>query len=115
MVAIGQPINSGVFKDCKITTDRARLVADEYYFVSEGICVGGDCIIDSKTEIALIAYCKIFALNYNKYLGYNHRVDVDFKILELRLNELLLFGHMQVPTRPARKRIQDFECVEILC
>ena len=113
LVAIGQSIDSGVFEASELPTNRSRLVADEHCLVSKGVYAGGDCVTGPKTAIAAVASGKIAALNIDKYLGYNHSIDIDFEIPDPHMNVRLPFGRMQVPTRPVSERIHDFDGVEI--
>lgn len=115
VVAIGQGIEYKPFEDFGIPVKRGVLEALSSSEVEElpGIFAGGDCVTGPATVIKAIAAGKVAAANIDNYLGYNHLISCDVEIPNVRLEDKVACGRVNVTERPAGERKLDFEEVEL--
>ncbi len=114
LVAIGQGIESGVFREFGIPVHRGVIEALNSADVRDvsGIFAGGDCVTGPATVIQAIAGGKVAAYNIDEYLGYDHEIDDDIELPEYKLNDNEPWGRVEMSERPAEERKHDFCLME---
>ncbi len=114
LVAIGQGIDSDVFKEFGIPVHRGTIDALDSADVkdSDGIFAGGDCVTGPATVIQAIAGGKVAAANIDEYLGYEHEIINDIILPACRLNDNEPKGRVEMKERPAYERVKDFGLME---
>ncbi|MBQ9979594.1 MAG: FAD-dependent oxidoreductase [Oscillospiraceae bacterium] len=114
IMAVGQKIESTIYENAGIPTNRGAIVAmnSGQIFKNDKIFAGGDCATGPATVIRAIAVGKVAAANIDEYLGYHHVIDVDVEIPNARISILSPRGRVNTVDREAGERKGDFECVE---
>ena len=115
LVAIGQGVETEYFEQGGVPVRRGSFLAEEDSSLDtqEGVFAGGDCVTGPATAIRAIAAGKVAAANIDEYLGFNHVITTDVKILPPpRLNNLPPHGRVTICEREASERKKDFACIE---
>lgn len=114
IVAVGQGIDSRKFGEFGIPIKRGKIDALDWSGVKneEGIFAGGDCVTGSATVIRAIAAGKVAAANIDDYFGFDHEIQVDIDIPEVRFDDHKPCGRVNMKNRPADERIKDFDIME---
>lgn len=103
LIAVGQDIVSGPFEEFGMQAERGAFKATEYLEAEgyENIFVGGDCQTGPKTVIKAIAAGKVSALNIDRYLGFNHKLDCGVEVPEAQANDTTPKGRVNITEREA--------------
>lgn len=114
IVAIGQGIESKAFEAQGIPVKRGVIEALNWSGIKDipGVYAGGDCVTGPATVIRAIAAGKVAAANIDADLGYNHLIQTDVEIPEVRPENKKPTGRVNMKERNAAERIHDFEMVE---
>ncbi len=114
LIAVGQDIVSAPFEEFGMQAERGAFKATEYLEAEgyDNIFVGGDCQTGPKTVIKAIAAGKVSALNIDRYLGFNHKLDCGVEAPEPTPNDTTPKGRVNITEREARIRRNDFLGVE---
>ncbi|MDO5574963.1 MAG: NAD(P)-binding protein [bacterium] len=114
IVAIGQGIETGHFKDAGISVQRGTLAAMNDSEVADipGVFAGGDCVTGPATVIRAIGAGKVAAANIDEYLGYHHVIACDVAIPQPQYSDQHPYGRVQLHEREASVRKENFDLIE---
>ena len=115
LIAVGQDIVSKPFEEFGMPAQWNIFKSGLDTAVEEipGVFTGGDCATGPSTVIRAIAAGKVAAHNIDEYLGYHHTLNCDVKEPEVRPNNRIPTGRVNIQERPAYLRKHDFEHVEL--
>ncbi len=111
--AIGQDIEWQRFSQQGIPVNRGVIVAKNDGTVSgtNGIFAGGDCVTGPATLIRSIAAGKVAAINIDKYLGFEHKLDFGVHATAPHFIDRKPCGRCNIKEREAGIRKHDFQAV----
>ena len=114
IVAIGQNIDAHEFEKSGIPVKRGVIKADNWSEVSEAkeVFAGGDCVSGPKTAISAIASGKVAAANIDSFLGFNHKIVMDFDVPNPHLHDRPYVARVDLRLREPRDRKNDFDLIE---
>ncbi|ERL08261.1 NAD(P)-binding protein [Olsenella profusa] len=115
IVAIGQAIDSAPFEEGGFQTKHGRFVtkSDASALGFDDVYVGGDCQSGPATVIRAINAGKIAAGNIDNYLGFNHKIELDFDIPPIQFRDVGPCGRSETTLREADERVRDFDEIEV--
>ena len=115
LVAVGQGIESRQFEEAGIPVKRGRISALDTSNVKDldGIFAGGDCVTGPATVIRAIAAGKVAAANIDEYLGFRHILPDDVELPNVRFDDHIPRGRVNMKERPACERRCDFNLMEL--
>ncbi|NCB50426.1 MAG: glutamate synthase [Clostridia bacterium] len=114
IVAVGQKVETEVYKDAGFQTGRdglitapgGRMAPDSKVFA------GGECVTGPVTAIRAIAAGKAMAASIDEYLGFHHDISVDVAVPLAPVENKPSRGRINTHERMAFDRKCDFECIE---
>ena len=111
--AIGQDIEWQRFSQQGIPVKKGVIdaMADGSISGANGIFAGGDCVTGPATLIRSIAAGKVAAINIDKYLGYNHKLDFGVQATAPHFIDRKPCGRCNIKEREAGIRKHNFEAV----
>ena len=111
--AIGQDIEWQHFNQQGIPVKKGVIdaMADGSVAGSNGIFAGGDCVTGPATLIRSIAAGKVAAINIDRYLGFNHKLDFGVQAAAPHFIDRKPCGRCNIQEREAGNRKHDFEAV----
>ncbi|MBR2182192.1 MAG: FAD-dependent oxidoreductase [Acidaminococcaceae bacterium] len=111
--AIGQDIEWQRFSQQGIPVKKGVIdaMADGSISGSNGIFAGGDCVTGPATLIRSIAAGKVSAINIDKYLGYDHKLDFGVEAAVPHFIDRKPCGRCNIKEREAGDRKHDFQTV----
>lgn len=114
IVAVGQRIESVIYENAGIPTDKGMLVAmaNGQIFENGKLFAGGDCATNPATAIRAIAAGKVAAANIDEFLGFHHEISVDVDVPQANVCNHTRRGRINTTEREAFERKEDFECIE---
>ena len=114
IIAIGQSIESGHFKDSGLPVHRGAIIAKSCCSIDNfpGIFAGGDCVSGPATVIKAVSAGKVAAANIDEYLGFNHIIDCDVEIPQASLADRPAMGRVNMVERFADECKDNFDLVE---
>ena len=119
LVAIGQAIDSEPFEKAGFSVNRRKLQANKFTEALnekgkaiKGVFVGGDCQSGPATVIKAIAAGKVAARNIDNYLGFDHPIKLDVKVLEAKVADKKAAGRIKMMERSPEQRKSDFNLME---
>jgi NADPH-dependent glutamate synthase beta subunit-like oxidoreductase len=114
IMAVGQAVGTDSFEKSGIPVNRGRLSADIGTAVTSmpGVFAGGDCLSGPATVIRAIEAGKVAAANIDRYLGFDHKLEVKIDISFTALREKPLTGRVEMTEREAGERKHDFGLCE---
>ena len=115
ILGVGQRSDVAAFEKEGLPVERSRILADETCMVEgmDGIFSGGDCVTGPSTAINAIAAGQVAAFNIDEYLGYHHKVDIDFKIPPAYPNPCEATARAEIEEKDPFERKSNFENVEL--
>lgn len=115
LVAVGQGIESRQFEEAGIPVKRGRISALDTSNVKDldGVFAGGDCVTGPATVIRAIAAGKVAAANIDEYLGFRHILPDDVELPNVRFDDHIPRGRVNMKERPACERRCDFNLMEL--
>jgi NADPH-dependent glutamate synthase beta subunit-like oxidoreductase len=113
--AVGQDIETGLFEQAGMKTERGRFVFEETGEAAgyDHVYVGGDCATGPSTVIRAIEAGKVVAANIDKKLGFAHKVEEDIDVPSANFEDISPCGRLNIAERPASERVKDFGGSEI--
>lgn len=114
IIAIGQSIESGHFKDSGLPVHHGAIIAKSCCSIDNfpGIFAGGDCVSGPATVIKAVSAGKVAAANIDEYLGFNHIIDCDVEIPQASLADRPAMGRVNMVERFADECKDNFDLVE---
>lgn len=114
IVAIGQNIDYKDYEEFGIPTKWGNLISLDNTSIKDmpGVFTGGDCATGPSTVIKAIAAGKTAAANIDNYLGFNHTIECDVEIPEVRLEDKAPCGRVNITEKLASERKNNFEEAE---
>lgn len=114
IMAVGQAVETEHFEKSGAPVKRGTLAADNSGAISAlpGVFTGGDCLSGPATVIRAIEAGKVVAANIDRYLGFDHKLEVDIDVSFVALREKPLLGRVEMTEREAGERKCDFRLCE---
>jgi NADPH-dependent glutamate synthase beta subunit-like oxidoreductase len=114
IMAVGQAVETDCFEKSGVPVKRGTLAADTSGAISAlpGVFTGGDCLSGPATVIRAIEAGKVAAANIDRYLGFDHKLEVDIDVSFVALREKPLLGRVEMTEREAGERKCDFKFCE---
>lgn len=115
IMAVGQAVETAEFEKAGIPVRRGAFIADAGTAVPDmpGVFTGGDCLSGPSTVIKAIESGKVAAANIDRYLGFEHKLEVNIGVSFTALREKPLMGRVEMREREAGERKCGFELSEI--
>lgn len=113
VVAIGQSIHSKPFEEHGIETKRGAIRAEKTCYVpgSGNVFAGGDAVSGPATVIRAVAAGRVAADNIDRFLGYQHTIEVDVEVPPPQLTNSPACGRVQLTGRAIDHIEGDFGLV----
>jgi len=114
IIAIGQGIESRDFSDNGVPVKRGAIDAMDTTGIDnlDGVFSGGDCVTGPATVIKAIAAGKVAAANIDEYLGFNHKIESDIELPQIRYDDHVPCGRVNMKERRAAERRNDLDLME---
>ena len=115
LVAVGQGIQIQRLEAEGIPVVHGVIRAENWTAIKHapGVFAGGDCVTGPKTAIRAIAAGKVAAANIDSYLGYDHKIQLDVRIPEPKVDDKPSCGRVNMKEREPVIRAHDFDLMEI--
>lgn len=113
VVAIGQSIHSQSFEEHGIETRRGAIRAEKTCYVpgSGNVFAGGDAVSGPATVIRAVAAGRVAADNIDRFLGFQHQIEVDVEVPPPHLTNSPACGRVQLTSREIDHIEGDFGLV----
>jgi NADPH-dependent glutamate synthase beta subunit-like oxidoreductase len=114
IMAVGQAVETEAFAKAGLPMGRGTLSADPGAAVKDmpGVFTGGDCLSGPATVIRAIEAGKVAAANIDRYLGFEHKLEVKIDVSFTALREKPLMGRVEMTECDAGDRKCGFSLVE---
>ena len=114
LMAVGQAVDSAVFAEDGVPTQRNNIVTADDGSVPgwEGVFSGGDCVSGPATVILAVEAGKVAAASIDEYLGFHTDISANLEIPAAPFRLKNATGRVDLTEREANWRKNDFELME---
>ena len=114
LMAVGQAVDSAVFAEDGVPTQRNNIVTADDGSVPgwDGVFSGGDCVSGPATVILAVEAGKVAAASIDEYLGFHTDISANLEIPAAPFRLKNATGRVDLTEREANWRKNDFELME---